>query len=142
MKATLPERRHASHLRRLLAENNIDYAKLQSAYESSAKDGIEGILKNEVPNAKEKDLTELLEILDCFFDPEKKAIQPKPRFFANQNRNPRSRTQSNNNKENGEVNGNNNSTEGSVNTSSSETTPRTVENGIVEQSQPSETVVQ
>lgn len=142
MKATLAERRHASHLRRLLAENNIDYDKLKTAYESSAKDGIEGILKNEVPNAKEKDLTELLEILDCFFDPEKNAIQPKPRFFANQNRHPRSRTQSNNNKENGEVNGNNNSTEGSGNTSSSETTPRTAENGIVEQSQPSETIVQ
>ncbi|KAK5648868.1 hypothetical protein RI129_003760 [Pyrocoelia pectoralis] len=138
MKATLAERRHASHLRRLLAENNIDYDKLKTAYDNSAKDGIEGILKNEVPNAKEKDLTELLEILDCFFDPEKKAIQPKPRFFANQNRNPRIRTHSNN-KEKDEVNGNNNTTtEGSSNTGSSEATPRS-ENGIV---QPAETIVQ
>lgn len=138
MKATLAERRHASHLRRLLAENNIDYDKLKTAYENSAKDGIEGILKNEVPNAKEKDLTELLEILDCFFDPEKKAVQPKPRFFANQNRNPRIRTHSNN-KEKDEVNGNNNTTtEGSSNTGSSEATPRS-ENGIV---QPAETIVQ
>ncbi|KAF2897649.1 hypothetical protein ILUMI_08516 [Ignelater luminosus] len=109
LKATLPERRHASHLRRLLAENNIDYEKLKTAYENGAKNAIEEILKNEVPNAKEKDLVELLEILDCFFDPEKKAIQPKPRFFANQNRRPKGRRQIvDNNKENTNKNVNNN----------------------------------
>ena len=140
MKATLPERRHASHLRRLLAENNIDYDKLKTAYENSAKDGIEEILKNEVPNAKEKDLTELLEILDCFFDPEKEAVQPKPRFFANQNRRSQVRRQSSN-KENGEVNINNNTTESSSNTGSSDATPRS-ENGPIQQVQPSETIVQ
>lgn len=48
LKATLPERRHASHLRRLLAENNIDYEKLKTAYENGAKNAIEEILKNEV----------------------------------------------------------------------------------------------
>lgn len=37
----------------------------------------------QIANAKEKDLEELLNILDCFFDPEKKAIQPKKFIFSN-----------------------------------------------------------
>lgn len=52
----------------------------------------------QVANAEEKDLTELLEILDCFFDPEKKPVQPKVRFYPNQNNNrrqPRQRRNSN-----------------------------------------------
>lgn len=82
LRASRPERQHASHLRRLLAQNNINYDKLKEAYASGAKDGLEKVIKNEVANAKEKDLDELLEILDCFFDPDKKAVQPKaPRFF-------------------------------------------------------------
>lgn len=40
----------------------------------------------QIANAKEKDLEELLNILDCFFDPEKKAIQPKKYFSNNFNR--------------------------------------------------------
>ncbi|XP_023016516.1 maternal protein exuperantia [Leptinotarsa decemlineata] len=77
LRASRSERQHASHLRRLLAENNINYDKLKLAYDSGAKEGLEQVIKTEVANAKEKDLEELLEILDCFFDPEKKAIQPK-----------------------------------------------------------------
>lgn len=140
LRATLPERRHASHLRRLLAENNIDYDKLKTAYDNSAKNGIEEILKNEVPNAKEKDITELLEILDCYFDPEKKAVQPKPRFYANQNRRPNNKGKRQiDNKENNNKNVNNNVTESSSVTVSSEATPRS-EN---EQTQPQPvTVVQ
>lgn len=30
-----------------------------------------------------------MEILDCFFDPEKKPVQPKPRFFQNNRKGPR-----------------------------------------------------
>ncbi|KAL3285533.1 hypothetical protein HHI36_000064 [Cryptolaemus montrouzieri] len=90
------ERKHASHLRRLLAENNINYDKLKLAYDTDAKDGLDKILKNEVANAEENDLKELLEILDCFFDPEKKPVQPKVRFYPNQNnRRPRQRKISN-----------------------------------------------
>ncbi|KAJ8963078.1 hypothetical protein NQ318_018542 [Aromia moschata] len=82
LRASRPERQHASHLRRLLAENNINYDKLKEAYETGAKEGLE-----KVANAKEKDLQELLEILDCFFDPEKKAVQPKAtKFFPNNRR--------------------------------------------------------
>ncbi|XP_045483179.1 maternal protein exuperantia [Harmonia axyridis] len=98
LSGTRLERKHASHLRRLLAENNINYDKLKEAYETEAKEGLDKILKSEVANAEEKDLTELLEILDCFFDPEKKPVQPKVRFYPNQNNNrkqPRQRRNSN-----------------------------------------------
>ncbi|CAG9766434.1 unnamed protein product [Ceutorhynchus assimilis] len=78
MRASPPERQHASHLRRLLALNNINYDRLQDAYEKGAKDGLDKILKDEISNAKEADLTELLDILDRFFDPEKQPLKPKP----------------------------------------------------------------
>ncbi|XP_044263941.1 maternal protein exuperantia [Tribolium madens] len=87
LRASRPERQHATHLRRLLAENNINYDKLKQAYENGAKDGLDKVLKSEVANAKETELNELLDILDCFFDPEKKAVQPKPRYYQNQNNN-------------------------------------------------------
>lgn len=48
LRATPTERQHASHLRRILAENNIDYDKLQSAFVDGAKDGLEKVLKTEV----------------------------------------------------------------------------------------------
>ncbi|GJQ66342.1 exu [Trypoxylus dichotomus] len=83
LRATPLERQHASHLRRILAENNIDYDKLKNAFETGAKEGLEKVLTAEISNAKEEDLIELLEILDCFFDPEKKPVQPKPRYFQN-----------------------------------------------------------
>ncbi|CAH1365028.1 hypothetical protein MTP99_001340 [Tenebrio molitor] len=89
LRASRSERQHASHLRRLLAENNINYEKLKEAYESGAKEGLDKVLKNEVANAKDTELNELLDILDCFFDPDKKPIQPKPRYFQNNNRKPR-----------------------------------------------------
>lgn len=77
-----------------------------------------------MPNAKEKDIVELLEILDCFFDPEKKAVQPKPRFFANQNRRDKEKPPTNN-KENNEKNINNNEAEGTTDvTSSNEVSPK------------------
>lgn len=91
LRASRVERQHASRLRKLLAENNINFDKLKAAYETGAKEGLDKVLKAElfqVANAKEKDLDELLEILDCFFDPEKKAVRPKPRFPTNNNRRP------------------------------------------------------
>lgn len=48
MRASYSERQHASHLRRMLAENNIDYDKLKEAYTADAKKGLEDILRNEV----------------------------------------------------------------------------------------------
>lgn len=48
MRASPPERQHATYLRRLLAENNINYDKLKEAYENGAKDGLDKVLKDEV----------------------------------------------------------------------------------------------
>lgn len=112
MKASPPERQHASYLRRLLAENNIDYDKLKETYEQGGKPGLEKILKEEVSqlvrylciiglssvwlkivNAKEEDLIELLVILDCFFDPDKQPVKPKTtwsRYPPNRRARPRS----------------------------------------------------
>ncbi|XP_022913063.1 maternal protein exuperantia-1 [Onthophagus taurus] len=94
LRATATERQHASHMRRILAENNIDYDQLRTAFDNNAKDGLEKVLRenivqSEETNVKEEEIKELLEILDCFFDPEKKAVQPKPRFYANHHNGPR-----------------------------------------------------
>lgn len=90
LKASRTERQHASHLRRLLAENNINYDKLKEAFETGGKEGLNKVLQSEVANAKEAELNDLLDILDCFFDPEKKPIQPKqPKFYQNNNRRPK-----------------------------------------------------
>lgn len=36
-------------------------------------------------------MSDLLEILDCFFDPEKKPVQPKPRYFPRRRFNSRTK---------------------------------------------------
>lgn len=66
----------------------------------------------QVANAKEQELSDLLEILDCFFDPEKKPVQPKPRFFPNQSRRPR--YNSKREKDNRDKNGNSQTSEATV----------------------------
>lgn len=52
-----------------------------------------GLLGNfwQVANAKEADLIELLEILDCFFDPDKQPVKPKTTWnrFANRRSGPK-----------------------------------------------------
>lgn len=78
MRSNSANRQHASHLRRLLAENNIDYNQLSSSFGDGGRTALEGLLKKNVPNAKDEEFTELLEILDCYFDPDKKPVQPKP----------------------------------------------------------------
>lgn len=78
MRSNWANRQHASHLRRLLAENNIDYNLLSNSFGDGGRRALEDLLKTHVANAKEEDFAELLEILDCYFDPEKKPVQPKP----------------------------------------------------------------
>lgn len=51
LRASKAEREHAAHLRRLLAENNINYDKLKAAYEDGAKEGLEKVIKSEVSGA-------------------------------------------------------------------------------------------
>jgi len=139
MRASPPERQHASHLRRLLAENNINYDKLKEAYEKGAKDALDKILKDEIANAKEADLTELLEILDCFFDPDKQPVKPKTSWHRYQNRRPRQKSFNNrrstsrskkNSESKGEDSGDNNTSSGSDNVASNETSPRSEEQQV------------
>lgn len=78
MQSNWMNRQHASHLRRLLAENELDYEKLNSTFVDGGREALEDILKKKVPNIKDEDYEELLEILDCYFDPAKKPVQPKP----------------------------------------------------------------
>lgn len=84
----------------------------------------------QIANAKEKDLEELLNILDCFFDPEKKAIQPRKYFANNSFNNNRRRTKSfNRNKKNSTSDSQspNASTDNQTDPVSDTTTPRSDE---------------
>ncbi|XP_066142683.1 maternal protein exuperantia [Euwallacea fornicatus] len=137
MKASPPERQHASHLRRLLAENNINYDRLKETFESGGKEGLDKILKEEIANAIEADLTELLEILDCFFDPDKQPIKPKttwgryrnyrsrPKSFS-KNRKNRLKDSESKDESSGKTESNTDTTasSGSENVASTETSPR------------------
>lgn len=125
LKASRPDRQNANRLRRLLAENNINYDKLKDAYATEAKEGLDKILKSEVTNAKEKDLSELLEILDCFFDPGKKPVQPKEQGYQNNNRGTsRQRKFSGRNRKNSASVSPNASSDNPTDTVSNATTPR------------------
>lgn len=77
LQASRSERQRVAHLRRLLVENNIDYDKLKDVYDDAGKQGLAKILESQIENVKESELKELLNILDCFFDPEKEPVQPK-----------------------------------------------------------------
>ncbi|XP_063980934.1 maternal protein exuperantia [Diachasmimorpha longicaudata] len=64
-------RQHASPLRRLLAESNIDYVQLKEAWSEEAKYGLERLIKKRASSATNTEIEDLLELLECHFDPEK-----------------------------------------------------------------------
>ncbi|XP_015598178.1 maternal protein exuperantia [Cephus cinctus] len=70
------ERQHASPLRRLLAEAGVEYAVLQEAWSTGQKEGLEKLIKEKVTAAETNQLEDLLDVLECHFDPLKK---PKAR---------------------------------------------------------------
>lgn len=103
------ERLRAATLRKLLVEANLDYEKLQGAWNKNKLEGtffhisvffsrsiimfsnvdvlyVLG-LKSELEclNANEEKLKELIEILDCHFDPEKESKGLKPRTARTKN---------------------------------------------------------
>lgn len=91
----------------------------------------------QIANAKETDLSELLEILDCFFDPDKQPVKPKTTWNRYQNRRPRQKSLSKNRRsssrskkdseskeELGDNIVDNNASSGSDNVASNETSPR------------------
>lgn len=48
LRANATERKHATYLRRLLAENNLDYDIMKEAYDADAKNGLETLIKSKV----------------------------------------------------------------------------------------------
>ncbi|XP_012273305.1 maternal protein exuperantia [Orussus abietinus] len=73
------DRQYASPLRRLLAEAGIDYKLLQEAWTNQKKEGLEKLIIEKVIAATPKDVQDLLDLLECHFDPEK-----IPKFRAEQ----------------------------------------------------------
>lgn len=49
--------------------------KLQEAWSTGKKEGLENLIKEKV-TGEDKDIDDLIEILECHFDPEKKPPQP------------------------------------------------------------------
>ncbi|XP_050680543.1 maternal protein exuperantia [Leptidea sinapis] len=80
-----PERRRVTHLRRMLADAGLLYEHLQQAWEEQRLTGLEKQLAALSTKAKEEDMKELIEILDCHFDPAKEPKGLKPRI-NNKNR--------------------------------------------------------
>lgn len=79
VKTSRQERQRASGLRRLLAEAGLRYDQLKEAWEREKIDGLTSELASLSVSAKEDEVKELIEILDCHFDPEKQSKKSKPR---------------------------------------------------------------
>lgn len=102
LKSTKVDRVFASRLRRLLAENNINYEKLEATWKENGIEGLSNILNNKITFEEEKENSDLLEILECHFDPEKKPLQPKPRTNSRSSRKISTNKQSDEITENGD----------------------------------------
>jgi hypothetical protein len=74
------ERMKASALRRILAEADYDYKTLQDIWNKEQLEGLKSELSSLNPKATEEQINELVDILDCHFNPEKqsKGVKPRP----------------------------------------------------------------
>uniref|UniRef100_A0A182WJF5 Uncharacterized protein n=1 Tax=Anopheles minimus TaxID=112268 RepID=A0A182WJF5_9DIPT len=96
-KTTIYHRVKAVTYRRVLAESGHDYESLRQLWQEKKREGMEKIIE-EMAELKEDDRTELVELLDCHYDPDKQAFKPivkrmkrRPSrgqpFFSNKNGN-------------------------------------------------------
>lgn len=96
-KTTIYHRVKAVTYRRVLAEYGHDFASLQQVWNDSKREGIEAVV-SKITELKEEERTELLELLDCHYDPEKQQLKPVVKrvrgrssrgrlFFGNKNNN-------------------------------------------------------
>lgn len=96
-KTTIYHRVKAVTYRRVLAECGHDYESLRQVWQEKKREGVEAII-NEIAELKEDERIELIELLDCHYDPEKQAFKPivkrmkrRPSrgqpFFSNKNGN-------------------------------------------------------
>ncbi|XP_052871482.1 maternal protein exuperantia-like, partial [Anopheles cruzii] len=74
-KTTIYHRVKAVTYRRVVAETGHDYESLRQVWQESKREGLESII-NSIAELKEEERTELLELLDCHYDPDKQAFQP------------------------------------------------------------------
>lgn len=81
-------RRRAVGFRRALADMKHDKDTLQELYNKEKREGLENLVKS-LESVKEEDREELTEILDCFFNEEKKPACPPPNPNAVMNNNRR-----------------------------------------------------
>ncbi|XP_059609216.1 maternal protein exuperantia isoform X2 [Phlebotomus argentipes] len=74
-KTTLYHRVKGVTYRRVLAEQGYDMDKLQDIWTREKRDGVQAAVEK-LEELKEEDKTELTELLDCHFDPDKQPIKP------------------------------------------------------------------
>lgn len=74
-KTTIYHRVKAVTYRRVLAEYGHDFASLQQIWNDSKREGLEAVV-SKISELKEEERTELVELLDCHFDPEKQQLKP------------------------------------------------------------------
>lgn len=67
------ERQRVTALRRLLADAGILYEQVKSAWETEKIEGLQKQMAQLSMSAKQEDITELIDILDCHFDPAKES---------------------------------------------------------------------
>jgi maternal-effect protein exuperantia len=99
-KVTLYHRVRGVTFRRVLADHGYDFEAIKDVWESKKKEGLVELV-NAISELKEDDQTELIDILDCHFDPDKKPIlpnikrnnRPKRRSSISQKENVRPRNQ-------------------------------------------------
>lgn len=86
LRSARAERKRVTHLRRLLADAGLLYDQVKDAWQEQKTTGLENQMAALSTSAKEEDIKELIEILDCHFDPAKEAKGPKPRVPRNKPR--------------------------------------------------------
>jgi len=74
-KVTLYHRVRGVTFRRVLADHKYDFESLKDVWETKKKEGIVELVTS-INELKEDDQKELIDILDCHFDPDKKPILP------------------------------------------------------------------
>lgn len=74
-KTTIYHRVKAVTYRRVLAEYGHDFASLQQVWNDCKRDGLEAVV-SKITELKEEERTELVELLDCHYDPEKQQLKP------------------------------------------------------------------
>lgn len=70
-RASRKERQHLSPLWRLLAEAGVEYSHLQEAWTNGKKDDLEQLIKEKLTSAEDKEIEDLIKVLENYFDPEK-----------------------------------------------------------------------